>query len=98
MPNPSRAVDALAHPVSVVLATVASVLAVVTSVLPIELWAWFVANSPALFTFSSIFGFTIAPQLEWLPAGPLVAVAIVSGATFGAWKLYGALKNLQTRL
>lgn len=98
MPNLSRARRLIAHPVTGGLAVLTAFLGALKLGWLLPLWAWFVANSPTLFSVSAIFGFTIAPEIEGLPAGPIVGVAIVTGITAGLWKLRGPARNLRDRL
>lgn len=102
MPNLARLENALTHPAGLVLSTftafTATALGLAQAGLLVQVWAWFVGNSPALFTASSIIGFTIAPNVPWLPAGPLIGVAILTGAVFAGWKLWGAFQNLRKRI
>lgn len=40
------------------------------------------ANIPSLFTAASVSGLTLAPRVEWLPAGPLTAIALGLGGLY----------------
>lgn len=44
------------------------------------LLSFVVENVMSIFTMSSIAGFTLAPEVSWLPEGPVVVIALLSGS------------------
>jgi len=60
---------------------------------PLAATLW--AKAGAIFTVTSIGSTTLAPELGWLPAGPLTVAAIATGAVFAATQLWGVYQRYQ---
>ncbi|MBV0925017.1 hypothetical protein KTS45_12500 [Halomicroarcula limicola] len=86
--------ESLRHPASLATAVVGAGMSIVKFPLLLELGHWLATSSGSLFTVASIFGFTIAPEVDAIPAELLKPVALALGAIYAASKLYRALKNL----
>lgn len=78
---------ALKNPVSWLVGSVASVFAVAGAAFSdptggvAALIMVFVEQASSIFTAASIAGFTLAPEVEAIPAGAIQAIALVSGGT-----------------
>lgn len=80
--NDTKPRKILTDPVTVILATlgaIAHALGVgwVQAVVSV-LWT----NVSTLFTALSVSGFTLAPQVAWIPEGPVTTAALVAGAAY----------------
>jgi tetrahydromethanopterin S-methyltransferase subunit C len=64
---------------------------VVAVVAPAVATVW--AQAGAIFTVTSIGSTTLAPELGWLPSGPLTIAAIAAGAVFAANRLYAVYQG-----
>lgn len=90
--------EVVTHPI----ATASALVALVASVLNVPFIdavvgvAW--ANAGTLFTVLSVSGFTLAPEVPWLPAEPLTIAALVAGALFVATQLDKLAESLTERL
>jgi len=51
-----------------------------------------------LFTIASLAGFTVAPNLPFVPETPLVVLAVITGLAFLAKKLYEMYVEIQSKL
>ncbi len=51
-----------------------------------------------LFTIASLAGFTVAPNLPFIPETPLVVLAVVTGVAFLAKKLYEMYGEIDAKL
>lgn len=85
--------NAFRHPLSVAAGAVSLVAGVIQFPLLFDLGHWLVSSSGTLFTAFSIFGFTIAPNVDWLPTSLLEPVAIGLGFIYGLSRLYRAVTN-----
>jgi hypothetical protein len=63
-----------------------------------ELWSWLLIQSGSLFTATSIFAFTVAPEVSPRLAEILKPVAIVLAVIYGGSKVWSAGANLRERL
>jgi hypothetical protein len=74
--------DLIEHPGTIITVAVGVVSQFATLPLVDPLISVILQQSGALFTAASITGFTIAPQVEWLPVDIIQTLAIVVGALF----------------
>ena len=94
---PSKIKNALSHPASVATAITGALGGILHFPLFTDLWIGLVAQSGSLFTASSIFAFTVAPEIDGLSAGWIRPIAIVLGIVFAGSKVWKALGNLKKR-
>lgn len=62
----------------------------------ISLYLW--GHVGELFTILSLAGFTVAPQVGFVPDEPLVVAAIITGVLWGGKKLYEMGTELKQKL
>lgn len=85
MPSPNQIRNALSNPISWVVGAVGSVLAIaaslgvdpITASIIIATVVW--NNAMTIFTGSSIIGFTLAPEIDMIPARPFQVAAVIVG-------------------
>jgi len=93
----------IAHPVATITAAVGIISGWFTPVLdpvlaiavPLAATLW--AKAGAIFTVTSIGMTTLAPELGWLPSGPLTIAAIAAGAVFAANRLYAVYQGYKDK-
>jgi tetrahydromethanopterin S-methyltransferase subunit C len=89
----------IAHPVATITAAVGIISGwfsplldpILAVALPVAATLW--AKAGAVFTVASISSTTLAPELGWLPSGPLTIAAIAAGAVFAANRLYAVYQG-----
>jgi hypothetical protein len=90
--------DVLTHPIT----TASAIFAVVANVLSLPfidaVWSVAWSNAGTLFTVLSVSGFTLAPEVPWLPAEPLSIAALVAGTLFVATQVRKLWMRLNDRL
>lgn len=86
------------HPVSIVAGLVGAVATVLQVPFAVDLISWLVASSGTLFTATSIFAFTIAPEVAPSIEPVLVPIAVSLGVIFAVSRLHKAGKKLLERL
>ena len=90
--------DILKEPITIAVATAGAIahalgFGPVTAIVGV-LWA----NVSTLFTALSISGLTLAPQIAWLPKGPLTTAALVAGGAYVLKLSDRIIDRIQTRL
>ena len=93
----------IAHPVATITAAVGIISGwfsplldpILAVAIPIAATLW--AKAGAIFTVTSIGMTTLAPELAWLPSGPLTIAAIVAGAVFAANRLYAVYQGYKDK-
>lgn len=88
----------LLHPIT----TASAVFAFAANFLNITLidavWAVLWNNAGTLFTVLSVSGFTLAPNIPWIPGNPLNVAALLAGALFVATQLNKLAEAFAERL
>jgi hypothetical protein len=84
------------HPLALAAIVVSLVASLVQLPFVVDLGTWLVSSSGALFTASSVFAFTVLPEVDPAVAELAKPVAIVLGVVFALSKVYGAFKKLKS--
>lgn len=90
--------EIIAHPASKATALVGVLGGVLKLPLLAALWAGLWGQLGTLFTVTSIFGFTVAPQVSFVPTEGSKVVALVAAGLFATKKLIDAGRGIRKRL
>jgi tetrahydromethanopterin S-methyltransferase subunit C len=93
----------IAHPVATITAAVGIISGwfsplldpLLAILVPLAATLW--AKAGAVFTVASVGSTTLAPELGWLPSGPLTIAAIAAGAVFAANRLYAVYQGYKDK-
>lgn len=90
--------EIIAHPASKAAAVVGVLGGLLNLPVLGAIWAGLWTQLPTVFTVTSIFGFTVAPELAFVPTQTAKIVALVVAGLYVLKKLLDVLRGVRTRI
>lgn len=90
--------ELIRHPITLAIGGFASATTLVQIKALTIIGAYFWAHLGEVFTITSLAGFTVAPNVAFVPEGPLIVFAVLTGIAYGVKKLYEMYTDLDRQL